>query len=96
MAMSDDTIAEQIRDLVAREEGSINEGADDYAVITVVVEEHEHDVDASGIYKTDFRDDADDATASALAKAVGVTVPQLLLELALEETRNRTAGESHE
>lgn len=88
--MSDRDTAEKIRDLVAREEGGISEGADDYAVVTVVLEEHADDVDASGVYKTDLRDDADDATAAALGKAVGVTVPQLLLELALESSRNET------
>jgi hypothetical protein len=82
-----DDIAEQIRDLAAREHGQVSEGATDYGVLTVVVEEHAGDVDAACIYKTDFRDDADDTTAAAFASALAATAPELLLEMALVSDR---------
>ena len=81
-----DNIAEKVRDLMAEEYGGVSKGAEDYGVLTVVVEEHEDDVDAACCYKTDFRDDADDATAGAFAAALAATAPQLLLELALMDS----------
>jgi len=83
-----DEVAQQVRDLVAKSHGDVSVGAKDYGVITVVIEEHADDVDAACIYKTDFREDADDATAGAFASALAATVPKLLLEMAIASDYN--------
>jgi len=88
-----DDLGEQIRDLVAEEYGGVSKGAEDFGVITVVVEEHADDVDAACCYKTDFRDDADDATASAFASALGAAAPTLLLELALMDAKDQPVAD---
>jgi len=81
-----DDMAEQVRDLIASDENGVTEGCQDYGVLAIVMEEHEHDCDVGGVYKTDFREDADDATVGAFAAALSESVPQLLLEMALKRS----------